>query len=168
MRPGSIVSNIEQRLDEIEGLGPADIEGLRLEDTPTAAMDEGASAACAAPSSVVAATEAQYLSLLQQMQYRDLTPADLQLLKLIEHQRAERHRSGQTVPIGGPSGGCSREPWSVASSGGAASWGGQASELPSSHTPTTDTNCTRAVGTESGRAGLQLSGADPVRLSHSP
>ena len=111
MRPGSIVSNIEQRLDEIEGLGPADIEGLRLEDTPTAAMDEGASAACAAPSSVVAATEAQYLSLLQQMQYRDLTPADLQLLKLIEHQRAERHRSGQTVTIGGPSGGVPDPLW---------------------------------------------------------
>ena len=120
VRPGSIVSNIEQRLDEIEGLGPADIEGLRLEDAPAAALlDDGS----------FPASEAEYLALLQQMQHRELTPDDLRLLRMLEHQRAERHRHGgasssSSRPGHDPWGGSSATEgaWRPASGGGGGGW----------------------------------------------
>ena len=94
VRPGSIVSNIEQRLDEIEGFqgqGEEKGEGERplaagaLLDDPA---PSAASSSAAAAASSAATAEAQYMHLLQAMQHRDLTPADLQLLMLLEQQRA--------------------------------------------------------------------------------
>ena len=95
VRPGSVVSNIEQRLDEIEGFqgegqGDGD-ERLNREERRRARaaaeeqdlLDDHVVALSKDP----AAAEAQYMNLLQQMQHRDLTPADLQLLMLLEQQR---------------------------------------------------------------------------------
>jgi len=91
VRPGSIVSNIEQRLDELDGLGPAE-PSTREADEPSASTEEPSGGG---GTSAGAAQEAQYLRLLQQMQHRDLTPEDLQLLMRIEKERAERHRGGK-------------------------------------------------------------------------
>ena len=126
VRPGSIVSNIEQRLDELDGLGPAElISETLLADQHSCASDEPSGSGS---TSATAAAEAQYLGLLEQMQHRDLTPEDLQLLMMIEKERAERHRRVQ--PITGPStwGSGSMSPWAGASS---SSW---------SNAPTGDSN----------------------------
>ena len=80
VRPGSIVSNIDQRLDEIDGF-PGEAQG-EADGAP------GSSSAVGGGATSVADAEAQYILLLQQMQHRDLTPADLQLLMLLEQQRA--------------------------------------------------------------------------------
>jgi len=94
VRPGSIVSNLEQRLDDLDGCGPTDLpagssaHGAGDKEDDNSAWDSGGTSARAAQ-------EAQYFRLLQQMQHRDLTPEDLQLLMMIEKERAERHRSGE-------------------------------------------------------------------------
>lgn len=123
VRPGSIVSNIEQRLDEIEGLGPAEPE--EMSGASSAKGAQGGS------SSQDAAAEAQYYHLLQEMQHRDLTPADLQLLKMLEQERAQRH-SGGAVPCWSAAGSSSSQwpdggaSWTSSSSCGAgpSSWVG--------------------------------------------
>jgi hypothetical protein len=114
VRPGSIVSNIDQRLDDIEGLGPAEVEGHG--GPGSEALYGGDSVG---PSS--SASEAQYIALLHEMQHRELTPADLQLLMALEQQRAEQAR------VGGAGGGSSSGWDSIgdhasSSGGGESSW----------------------------------------------
>lgn len=77
VRPGSIVSNIEQRLDDIEGF-----QGDPGADADHA--DGGSSAGSSAAHAAIAA----YANLLEQMQHRELTPADLQLFMQLEAQAA--------------------------------------------------------------------------------
>lgn len=95
VRPGSIVSNFEQRLDELDGLGPIEPPTREPEDPPSAAAEDPSGGG----TSAIAVMEAQYLQLLQQMQYRDLTPEDLQLLKSIEKERAERHSKSPAMRV---------------------------------------------------------------------
>jgi hypothetical protein len=109
VRPGSIVSNIEQRLDEIEGFqgdGQGEAERGRgrghgeaedgMEDAgPSAAASSSACSSTAAASA--AAAEAQYMRLLQQMQHRELTPSDLQLLALLDQQRVNSNLPSSTA-----------------------------------------------------------------------
>lgn len=91
VRPGSVVSNIEQRLDEIEIFrGEAESQSqpvAELSELLASCTTGAASSSSAGVGPGNAATiEAQYLSLLQQMQHRELTPADLQLLMRLEQQ----------------------------------------------------------------------------------
>ena len=120
VRPGSIVSNIEQRLDEIEGFqgdGAGEVDRQlaagSLMDDPTHSSSTGAGGSGGGSSSGASAAEAQYMHLLEQMQHRDLTPADLQLLMMLEQQAGMdsslppfnlRMASASPAGAGGPSG----------------------------------------------------------------
>ena len=120
MRPGSIVSNIEQRLDEIEGFqgdGAGEVDRQlaagSLMDDPTHSSSTGAGGSGGGSSSGASAAEAQYMHLLEQMQHRDLTPADLQLLMMLEQQAGMdstlppfnlRTAAASPAAAGGPSG----------------------------------------------------------------
>lgn len=97
MRPGSIVSNLEQRLDDIDVFGgegdgePPHREHHRKHRANADGDGQGAHDAGANSSTFHALAgnaEQQYLALMQQMQYRELTPADLQLLRQLEEQRS--------------------------------------------------------------------------------
>jgi hypothetical protein len=101
VRPGSIVSNIDQRLDELEGLGPAETDAGPSEPL---GGGEGDEEPAGARNSAMAAADAQYHSLLQEMQHRELTPADLQLLMMLEHERTAQQRARAT---------CGKDPWGM-------------------------------------------------------
>jgi hypothetical protein len=83
------------KLDELDGLGPIEPPTREPEDPPSAAAEDPSGGG----TSAIAVMEAQYLQLLQQMQYRDLTPEDLQLLKSIEKERAERHSKSPAMRV---------------------------------------------------------------------
>lgn len=98
VRPGSIVSNLEQRLDDIDVFGgegdgePPHREHHRKHRAHPDGDGQGGHDGGAGSSSFHAISgggaEQQYLQLLQQMQYRELTPNDLQLLRQLEEQRS--------------------------------------------------------------------------------
>ena len=158
VRPGSIVSNIDQRLDDIEGFQgegqreERDINAPAAVDEPSApaasSSSSSAAAASAAAASSAADAEAQYLHLLQQMQHRDLTPADLQLLMLLEQQRANSNlppfdlsRAGVAPPAvvsgsAGPSVGAWCSPPAIPAEGGSSKSGKGGKAVASSSSST--------------------------------
>ena len=130
VRPGSIVSNLEQRLDDIDVFG-GDADG-------GGTSSHGETAAGSSSGSI--SREQQYLLLLQEMQHRELTPADLQLLMRLEQERESletqqlgMHPAGPGVAMGptptqlgarGPTGGgpmCSPPPVPVSNDRGSSS-----------------------------------------------
>eukprot|EP00326_Haptolina_ericina_P018044 CAMPEP_0181194198 /NCGR_PEP_ID=MMETSP1096-20121128/14212_1 /TAXON_ID=156174 ORGANISM="Chrysochromulina ericina, Strain CCMP281" /NCGR_SAMPLE_ID=MMETSP1096 /ASSEMBLY_ACC=CAM_ASM_000453 /LENGTH=327 /DNA_ID=CAMNT_0023283691 /DNA_START=3 /DNA_END=986 /DNA_ORIENTATION=- len=86
VRPGSIVSNIEQRLDDIDGLHGFEQPGESNPEAPPESDSEYHSAGSSSAHSL----NSMYKGLLDKMQYRDLTPADLQLLMQLEAQSNRR------------------------------------------------------------------------------
>lgn len=140
MRPGSVVSNIEQRLDDIEIFrGEGEGRGFRgegegrgyvteLSDLFAASVgldgssSSGGGGSGSAGGQASAFAESEYLAMLQQMQHRELKPADLQLLMLLEQQRTASRlppfapTSGHGMGWGGGSsadGGSAAEGWSA-------------------------------------------------------
>jgi len=99
VRPGSIVSNLEQRLGEIEG-----VQGV--EAWPEA--DTVLGGACAGSSSSHAGDQrcSYAYAAMREMQYRDLTPADLQALSGLS-------LTGSSEPGSHPRGGSRSGPASV-------------------------------------------------------
>lgn len=96
VRPGSIVSNLEQRLDEIDVFGgdgerEEDSRGRkgRIKESYDAEREghDGGGAGSSSFHAIQGSAEQQYMLLLQQMQHRDLTPSDLLLLRQLEEQR---------------------------------------------------------------------------------
>lgn len=119
VRPGSIISNLEQRLDEIEG--------FHGEPQPDHHHPEGATApssSAEAGSSMSAATGRGYdpADALQSMQYRELTPADLVMIQ--QMQSTSTHGAGPS------SASTSRHAGAGSSSG----WGASTSQATSART----------------------------------
>lgn len=85
VRPNSIVSNMDRRLSELDGLGPVETASEALADMAQASAEEPGSSEGTSADAVM---ESQYQRLLQQMQHRELTPEDLQLLMAIERRSA--------------------------------------------------------------------------------
>jgi len=83
VRPGSIVSNLETRLGDVEG-----VQGVE----PWAEGDGSMQGAAGSSASHAAGHRGGYSS-LREIQYRDLTPSDLQSLSLTELGRARDERT---------------------------------------------------------------------------
>ena len=113
VRPGSIVSNIEHRLDELEGAFQGDAEAEPPEEPAPPPPSSGGAGSSSQHLAESLATELHQLqqqqqhgggggggggahpqhqqtveSLLAAMQYRDLTPADLALLRRLQDEAA--------------------------------------------------------------------------------
>ena len=92
VRPGSVVSNLEQRLDDVDayqhGVGPSEqqqADAAAAADASAGCSSSGmpaCSAAAAAAAAAASGLPPDEVAALLAMQYRDLTPADLQQLAL--------------------------------------------------------------------------------------